>query len=167
MCRRLVEAGVPFVNFQWLAPREYYYNWDCHVDNFRALKEYLLPPLDQALSALLADLEARDLLSQTLVVIASDMGRTPRIGDALSPTGRNHWNMCQTALLAGGGIRGGQLYGASDQIAAYPKDRPVRPEHLAATIYRALGIDHDLWAYDSQRRPYHLLDEGHPLPLFG
>ena len=167
MCRRLVEAGVPFVNFQWLAPREYYYNWDCHVDNFRALKEYLLPVLDQALSALLADLEVRGLLDETLVVVSSDMGRTPRVGDALSPTGRNHWNMCQTALLAGGGIRGGQVYGASDRVAAYPIDQPVRPEHLAATVYRALGIYDDLWAYDAQHRPYHLLEEGHPLPLFG
>ncbi len=167
MCRRLVEAGVPFVNFQWLAPREYYYNWDCHVDNFRALKDYLLPVLDQALSALLSDLEARGLLDETLVVISSDMGRTPRVGDALSPTGRNHWNMCQTALLAGAGIHGGQLYGASDRHAAFPKDQPVRPEHIAATIYKAMGIYDDLWAYDAQRRPYQLLEEGHPLPLFG
>jgi len=166
MCRRLVEAGVPFVNFQWLAPREYYYNWDCHVDNFRALKDYLLPVLDQALSALLGDLESRGLLEETLVVITSDMGRTPRVGDALSPTGRNHWNMCQTALLAGGGIRGGQLFGASDRHAAYPVDQPVRPEHIAATVYKAMGIYDDLWAVDAQRRPYHLLEGGHPLPLF-
>ena len=68
--------------------------------------------------------------------------------------------------MAGGGVRGGQVYGASDRIAAYPKDQPVRPEHLAATVYRAMGIDEDLWAYDAQRRPYHLLEEGHPLPLF-
>ncbi|MBI3866294.1 MAG: DUF1501 domain-containing protein [Planctomycetia bacterium] len=167
MCRRLVEAGIPFINFQWLAPREYYYNWDCHVDNFRALKDHLLPVLDQALSALLADLDSRGLLEETLVVVTSDMGRTPRVGDAISPTGRNHWNLCQTALLAGAGIRGGQLYGASDRIAAYPLDRPVRPEHLAATIYQALGIYDNLWANDVQGRPYHLLDAGHPLPLFG
>ena len=167
MCRRLVEAGVPFVNFQWLAPREYYYNWDCHVDNFRALKNYLLPVLDRALSTLLMDLHERGLLDETLVVIGSDMGRTPRVGDTLSPTGRNHWNMCQTALLAGAGIRGGQVYGASDKIAAYPKDRPVRPEHIAATIYEALGIYNDLWTNDAQQRPYHLLEEGHPLSLFG
>jgi hypothetical protein len=167
MCRRLVEAGVPFVNWQWMQPREYFYNWDTHVENFRALKDHLLPPLDQALSALLTDLEQRGLLDETLVVISSDMGRTPRVGDALSPSGRNHWNFCQTAVLAGGGIRGGQTFGASDAIAAYPKDRPVRPEHIAATIYQALGIYDNLWAYDTLQRPFHLLEEGHPLPLFG
>ena len=75
--------------------------------------------------------------------------------------------MCQTALLAGAGIRGGQVYGASDKMAAYPKDRPVRPEHIAATIYESLGIYDDLWTYDAQQLPYHLLEEGHPLPLFG
>jgi hypothetical protein len=167
MCRRLVEAGVPFVNFQWLAPREYYYNWDCHVENFRALREHLLPVFDRTLSTLLIDLDERGLLDETLVVIASDMGRTPRIGDALSPTGRGHWNFCQTALLAGGGIRGGQVYGASDDIAAYPRENPVRPEHIAATVYDALGIYDDLWARDAQQRPYHLLEHGTPLPLFG
>lgn len=167
LCRRLVEAGVPFINLQWLAPREYFYNWDTHVENFRALKHHLLPPLDQALSALLSDLHERGLLDETLVVIGSDMGRTPRVGDALSPSGRNHWNFCQTVLFAGGGIRGGQVYGPSDQIAAYPKDNPVRPEDIAATIYDALGIYDDLWATDAQGRPYHLLDEGQPLPLVG
>jgi hypothetical protein len=168
MCRRLIEAGVPFVNWQGMQPREYYYNWDTHVENFRALKDHLLPVFDQAFSALVADLNERGLLDQTLVVITSDMGRTPRVGDALSRTGRNHWNFCQTVVLAGGGIRGGQLYGASDRIAAYPKDHPVRPEHIAATIYEALGIYDDLWAFDStQQRQYHLLEHGRPLPLFG
>jgi hypothetical protein len=167
MCRRLVEAGVPFVNFQWLAPREYFYNWDCHVDNFRALKEHLLPVFDRTISTLLADLAERGLLDETLVVIASDMGRTPRVGDALSPTGRNHWNFCQTAVLAGGGVLGGQVYGASDSIAAYPADRPVRPEDIAATIYEALGIYGDLWVTDRQDRPYHLLEHGQPLAVFG
>ena len=167
LCRRLIEAGVPFVNLQWLAPREYYYNWDCHVDNFKALKNYLLPVLDRALSALLADLHERGLLDETLVVIGSDMGRTPKVGDALSPTGRNHWNFCQTALFAGAGIRGGQLYGSSDSIAAYPKDSPVRPEDIAATIYKSLGIADNLWATDALGRPYHLLEEGRPLALFG
>jgi hypothetical protein len=167
LCRRLVEAGVPFINFQWLAPREYYYNWDTHQQNFRALAEYLLPPFDRAISTLLSDLDQRGLLAETLVVIGSDMGRNPRVGDALSPSGRNHWNFCQTALLAGAGIRGAAVYGSSDKIAAYPKDNPVRPEHIAATVYDALGIYGDLWARDALGRPYHLLEEGHPLPLTG
>jgi uncharacterized protein DUF1501 len=166
MCRRLVEAGIPFVNWQWMQPREYFYNWDTHIENFRALKDHLLPLLDQALSALLTDLAERGLLDETLVVISSDMGRTPRVGDALSPSGRNHWNFCQTAVLAGGGIRGGQVYGRSDKIAAYPIDGHVRPEHIAATVYEALGIYDNLVATDSLGRPYHLLEEGHPLPLF-
>lgn len=165
MCRRLVEAGVPFVNWQWMQPKEYYYNWDTHVENFRALKDHLLPLFDQAFSALVTDLHERGLLSETLIVITSDMGRTPRVGDALSTTGRNHWNFCQTAVFAGGGVHGGRLYGASDKIAAYPTDNPVRPEHVAATVYEALGIYDDLWAYDAQQRPYHLLEDGHPMPL--
>ncbi|MEX0714492.1 MAG: DUF1501 domain-containing protein [Pirellulales bacterium] len=74
---------------------------------------------------------------------------------------------CQTALFAGGGIRGGQVFGASDKIAAYPKDQPVQPEHVAATVYDALGIYDDLWVHDAQQRPSHLLENGHPLPLFG
>jgi hypothetical protein len=167
LCRRLVEAGIPFVNLQWMAPRNYFYNWDTHVENFRALRECLLPDFDRAFSALLWDLQERGLLEETLVVVASDMGRTPRVGDTLSPSGRNHWNMCQTVLFAGGGVRGGQLYGASDAIAAYPKDNPARPEHVAATIYQALGLYDSLWARDAQGRPYHLLEQGHPLPLFG
>ena len=167
MCRRLVEAGVPFVNFQWLSPREYHYNWDTHVENFRALKTLQLPALDQALSSLLLDLEERGLLETTLVVVASDMGRTPKVGDPLSSTGRNHWNYCQTALLAGGGIQGGQIYGASDKIGAYPIDSPVQPEHIAATVYDALGIYDNLWATNFLEQPFHLLEKGHPLPLFG
>lgn len=139
-------------------------NWDCHVDNFRALKEYLLPAFDRAI---MMDLAERGLLDETLVVIGSDMGRNPRVWDALSSSGRNHWNFCQTAVLAGAGIGGGQLYGSSDKIAAYPKEHPVRPEDIAATVYVALGIYEDLWARDAFGRPYHLLEEGRPLPLWG
>jgi hypothetical protein len=167
LCRRLVEAGVPFINWQWMQPKEYYYNWDTHVENFRALKDHLLPVFDRAFSALIGDLAERGLLDETLVVISSDMGRTPRVGDTLSPTGRNHWNFCQTAVFAGGGVRGGRLYGASDKIAAYPADSPVRPEHVAATVYQSLGIYDNLWATDPLGRPFHLLEDGHPLPLFG
>ena len=140
-----------------------------HADeqNFRALKTLQLPALDHALSTLLLDLEERGLLETTLVVVCSDMGRTPKVGDPLSSTGRNHWNYCQTALLAGGGIRGGQVYGASDKIGAYPLDQPVQPEHIAATVYDALGIYNDLWATNFLGQPFHLLEKGHPLPLFG
>ena len=96
------------------------------------------------------------------------MGRTPKLGDPRSrgsgaaEPGRDHWTHCQTALLAGGGIRGGQVYGSSDKIGAYPADRPVGPEHIVHTIYHAMGI-HDLEAIDNQNRPYNLLSEGKPL----
>ena len=101
------------------------------------------------------------------------MGRTPKIGDPRSggnsaaEPGRDHWTHCQTALLAGGGIRGGQAYGSSDKIAAYPADKPVGPEHVAHTIYHAMGMD-DMMATDNQDRPFHVLEEGKPLiSLFG
>ena len=82
--------------------------------------------------------------TETLVVISSDMGRTPKVGDALSPTGRNHWNLCQTALLAGGGVRGGQVYGASDRIAAFPKDQPVQPVSKERRVRRERLVSEDL-----------------------
>jgi uncharacterized protein (DUF1501 family) len=175
MARRLVEAGVPFITVYWYHDYEEDKRrgclggaWDTHWKNFSCLRDYLLPAFDQPFAALLADLAERGLLDQTLVVVNSEMGRTPKLGDHRSggtgaaEPGRDHWTHCQTALLAGGGIRGGQVYGSSDKIAAYPADRPVGPEHLLHTIYHAMGI-HDLAAVDNQDRPYGLLDEGSPL----
>jgi hypothetical protein len=180
MARRLVEAGVPFVTMHWL----YNYDedkkrgclggaWDTHWKNFSCLRDHLLPQFDRPFATLLQDLDERGLLDQTLVVVTSEMGRTPKIGDRRSggasaaEPGRDHWTHCQTALLAGGGIRGGQVYGCSDRIAAYPADKPVGPEHLAHTIYHAMGLD-DMIAYDNQNRPFHVLEEGEPLTsLFG
>ena len=116
------------------------------------LKEkYCLPPLDQAYSALLEDLSARGLLDETLVVMLGEFGRTPKINPA---QGRDHWGACQVVVLAGGGIRGGQVYGASDAHAAYPKHNPVSPEDLIATMYHALGIPPDSLIYDRERRPH-------------
>lgn len=175
LARRLVEAGVPFVTVNW--HNDYDEDkrrgclggaWDTHWKNFSCLKDYLLPQFDQPFAALLADLHQRGLLDETLIVVTSEMGRTPKLGDPRSggsgaaEPGRDHWTYCQTVLLAGGGIRGGQAYGSSDKIGAYPADKPVGPEHIAHTVYHAMGI-HDLIAHDNQNRPYHLLDEGEPL----
>lgn len=175
MARRLVEAGVPFVTVYWFNDYEEDKRrgclggaWDTHWKNFSCLQDYLLPRFDRPFAALLADLHERGLLEETLVLVTSEMGRTPKVGDPRSggkeaaEPGRDHWTHCQTALLAGGGVRGGQVYGSSDRIAAYPADRPVGPEHIAHTVYHAMGI-RDLSARDHQNRPYHLLDEGEPL----
>jgi hypothetical protein len=157
MARRLVEAGARFVTVAWDTVDGY--SWDSHVHS-NDVRQHLLPGLDQALSALLADLEDRGLLDETLVVCLGEMGRTPRI----TPNGgRNHWSMLFPALLAGGGIRGGTVYGRSDRDAAWPLERPVRPEDLAATIYHALGIDPHQAIIDPQGRPVALLEGAEPL----
>jgi uncharacterized protein (DUF1501 family) len=123
-----------------------------------------IPPLDQAYSALLEDLAQRGLLDETLVVAVGEFGRTPRIN---AEQGRDHWGACQSALLAGGGVRGGQVYGASDKIAAYVKDNPVSPADLLATVYHAFGLPPDALIHDRENRP-HALTDGKPVTaLFG
>jgi hypothetical protein len=175
LARRLLEAGVPFVCVHWTTP-EYsplVANWDTHGDNFLHLKRDLLPVFDALLSSMLEDLDQRGLLEETLVVAVGEMGRTPKCADPRTSgtkygPGRDHWVGCQFALLAGGGIRGGRVYGSSDRIAAYPKDDVVWPGDLAATVYHALGIPRDRLVHaDREGRPVSLLDEGEPLPLFG
>ena len=126
----------------------------------------LLPEFDRGFSALLEDLAQRGLLDSTLLLVTSEMGRRPKIGDprsgGISGAGRDHWTYCLTNLMAGGGIRGGQTYGSSDKFGEYPADRRVTPADIAHTIYQAMGIQ-DLTAMDNQNRPYNLLDEGKPL----
>jgi hypothetical protein len=146
LARRLVEAGVPLVTVYSFGNRD----WDTHSANFSTLKNTLLPPTDQGLTALLEDLSNRGLLEETLVVWMSDMGRTPRINHE---AGRDHWSFCYSILLAGGGIRGGQVYGSSDRAAAYPSTNPVSPADVAATIYHCLGIDSRAHFTDQQGRP--------------
>jgi hypothetical protein len=114
-----------------------------------------IPPLDRACSALLHDLGQRGLLDETLVAAVGEFGRTPKIN---ADAGRDHWGACQSALLAGGGIRGGQVYGASDKQAAYVKDNPVSPPDFLATIYHALGLSPDAEVRDRDGRPYRLCD---------
>lgn len=160
--RRMIEAGARFVTVQWEAPDGY--SWDSHITS-ADLKQYLMPALDQTYSALLEDLEVRGLLDETLVVLVSEIGRTPTATDQW---GRGHWSYVFPALLAGGGIQGGIAYGRSDKDAAYPADRPTSPADLAATVFTALGIDPELRLADPQGRPVPLVDGGRPLAeLFG
>jgi len=172
LARRLVEAGVPFVTVFWKENEQLSSRcksaggWDTHGNNFNCLKDSLLPEFDRAYSALLEDLAQRGLLDETLVMVTSEMGRKPRIGDPRSGgvdgAGRDHWTHCLTDVLAGGGIRGGQVYGSSDRFAEYPSDHPITPADVTKTVYHAMGID-DLEARDREGRPYNLLSEGRPL----
>ena len=127
---------------------------------------WCLPRLDEALSALIVDLEERGLLERTLVVVGGEFGRTPRINASGANPGRQHWPSCFSAIVAGGGVRGGMVYGESDKFAAYVKDKPVRPQDLGATIYHALGVPLDLrLGKDGFTRP---ISSGEPiLDLFG
>ena len=140
--------------------------WDTHGNNFDCLKEDLLPEFDRGFSALIEDLAQRGLLDETLVLVTSEMGRQPKIGDprsgGQSGAGRDHWTHCLTDLLAGGGIRGGQTYGSSDRYGEYPADQPVTPADITKTVYHAMGI-HDLDAFDNQGRPYNLLADGNAI----
>lgn len=177
LARRLVEAGVPFVTVFWMGDEQAAKKrkcasgggWDTHGNNFGCLKEDLLPQFDRGFSALIEDLASRGLLEQTLVLVTSEMGRKPKIGDprsgGVTGAGRDHWTHCLTDVMAGGGIRGGQTYGASDRFGEYPADNPVTPADVTKTVYHAMGIT-DLTATDPQGRPYQLLDDAEPLPLF-
>ncbi len=172
LARRLVEAGVPFVTVFWkeneaIADKcKSAGGWDTHGNNFNCLKENLLPEFDRAFSALVEDLAARGLLSRTLLLVTSEMGRTPRIGDprsgGTSGAGRDHWTHCMSVLLAGGGIVGGQVHGSSDRRGEYPAGHPVTPAHIAKTVYHAMGV-HDLTATAGDGRVYNLLEEGEAL----
>ncbi|MEO6810019.1 MAG: DUF1501 domain-containing protein, partial [Isosphaeraceae bacterium] len=162
MARRLIEAGVHLVTVNWHDDHQNF--WDTHSDNFNQLKNRLMPPADQGFSALLDDLSDRGLLDETLVVWAGEFGRTPRINPANN--GREHWPRCYPAVLAGGGIQGGQVYGASDRWAAYPTRDPVSPDDIGATIFHALGIDPASEVLDPLGRPMRI-NTGSPLvPLF-
>lgn len=156
LARRLVEAGTRFVT----TVNGPSITWDTHKDNFNGLKNRLVPPMEQAYAALLDDLEERGLLDTTLVVWMGEFGRTPKINiDA----GRDHWPGCYSVLLAGGGVRGGQVIGASDSIGAFPKDRPTTPAEIHATMYAALGYDVRSITYQSSDGRPIALTEGLPM----
>jgi hypothetical protein len=164
IARRLVEVGVRFVNVTWdlfwdRVPIDYDC-WDTHTRNFSILRDNNLPQFDQTYSALLEDLEDRGLLDETLVVVLSEMGRSPRVN---ANAGRDHWTFCYATWLAGGGVRGGTVYGASDAHAAYVRDRPVTPADICATIYECLGIDPDMTVPDRSGRPIPVARGGQPI----
>ncbi|MCH8923968.1 MAG: DUF1501 domain-containing protein [Planctomycetes bacterium] len=170
MARRLAEVGVPFISVFWKGDAEAAKarkcksggGWDTHGNNFECLQKWLLPQFDRAFSALIEDLNDRGLLDQTLVLVNSEMGRKPKIGDPRSGgtkgAGRDHWTHCMSAVLAGGGVRGGRTYGSSDAHAGYPADLPVAPEDIAKTVYRAMGITDLTVERQGQKVP--LLAEG-------
>lgn len=167
LSRRLIEAGVPIVQ----ANMGRMNNWDTHNKNCKSLKERLLPPLDQAVSALFDDLAERNLFDETLVVMVGEFSRTPKLGGNLGtpsfdPDGRDHWAGVFFAVLAGGGVRGGQVIGKSDKIAAYPASQAYYPSDLGATIYRALGVDLATQVRDRLDRPIRLNDGQVIAPLF-
>jgi hypothetical protein len=175
LARRLVERDALFVTVNWdddtrfdkVSP-----HWDTHHQNFPKLKEGLCPVFDGAFSAFVEDLHDRGLLETTLVVALGEFGRTPRIGlvtqnGMTEKTGRDHWPHAFTALLAGGGVRGGQVYGSTNPTGGYVADRPVSPADLAATILAHLGIDHSETWYDPFQRMQRPLSEGRPLRDLG
>ena len=163
LARRLVESGVNFVTVFDGERNGQDANWDSHEKIFPRHKQ-LIPPADQGFSALIEDLAARGLLESTLVVAMGEFGRTPKIN---AIAGRDHWPDCYSVVLAGGGVRGGAIHGASDKIGAYPDRDPVLPADLAATIFWRFGIDPAQEIHDQTGRPIRLAD-GQPLAsLFG
>jgi uncharacterized protein (DUF1501 family) len=158
LARRLVERGVRFVTVYDKSVNGQLENWDAHANVFARLKSDLLPPADQALAALVDDLEARGLLEETLVIALGEFGRTPRVN---TTGGRDHWPYVSSAVLAGGGVRGGTVFGSSDKLGARPDADPVTPADLAATLFWRFGLDPASTVDDLTGRPYRLA-EGRP-----
>ncbi len=160
LARRLVEAGVPLLRVNWVRVKGALNNghWDTHGKNTAAMKQ-LMPLMDQTYSALLEDLGDRGLLDDTLVVWTGEFGRTPKLN---AGGGRDHWGNVFSVALAGGGVRGGIVHGASDQIGGYPRDGRVLPEDLTATIFHCLGISHHSEIHDTLGRPL-AITRGQPI----
>lgn len=153
LATRLVASGVKFVTLQMGG-------WDTHANNFTSLKEKLLPPFDAGLSALLKGLEAKGLLDSTVVYVTGEFGRTPKINSRAAEGGRDHYPRCMWMLMAGGGIRGGQVLGQSDEKASAPANEGFKPDDVAATFYHTLGIDPKQEYHTSSGRPITLVREG-------
>jgi uncharacterized protein (DUF1501 family) len=153
LARRLIEAGVQFVTVTSGG-------WDTHQNNFKSLKDRLLPAMDQGYAALLRDLSDRGMLDNTLVVWMGDFGRTPKIN---SSAGRDHWASAGVVCMGGGGVQTGQVVGATSALAEFVTDSPVTPQDVAATIYHALGVPLHTWYKTQDGRPVELVPEGKPV----
>lgn len=153
LSRRLVEAGVSIVRINWtrIKDKPNQGGWDTHASHNQACKDFLMPMMDQAYSALLQDLEQRGLLDETLVVWLGEFGRTPRFN---ANGGRDHWGKVFSIAMAGGGIRGGVVHGASDRDAAFPAEGRVEPRDIMATIFHCLGYQAETEIHDSLGRPF-------------
>jgi hypothetical protein len=157
--RRLVEEGVRLVTVFWDEFQEANSAWDTHIHQYDRLKNVLLPGFDQAYSMLLDDLDARGMLDETLIVCLSEHGRTPTLNKAVGG-GREHWSWAYCALMAGAGIRRGQVLGSTDSVAGYPRERPVSPKDILRTIYHLLGVDPHTELQDRLGRPIPLVAGG-------
>jgi hypothetical protein len=156
LARRLVEAGVTYVVVN--AGREA--SWDTHANNFQQLRDVLLPPMDQGVSALLRDLDQRGLLDEVLVLVAGEMGRTPLVNAA---AGRDHWTTAYSVFIAGGGLTRGQVLGSTTPDARDPASRPVTVHEILATVYHQLGIDPELVLVDTLGKPTPILPDARPI----
>jgi hypothetical protein len=156
LARRLIEAGVTYIVVN--AGREA--SWDTHANNFKSLKDVLLPPMDRGVSALLRDLDERGLLDEVLVLVAGEMGRTPIVNSA---AGRDHWTTAYSIFMAGGGLTRGQVLGSTTPDAHYPANRPVTVHEIVATVYNQLGVDPGTLLVDALGQPIRILPEGRPL----
>jgi len=172
LARRLAEAGTAVTTVYINTPKngQEFTNWDDHIMNagrpghFGDFMKVRLPYLDQALSALIEDIFKRDLDKRIMVVVMGEFGRTPRLSYNKNGTGRDHWPQAYTALVSGGGLRMGQVVGATSAKAEYPAERPYTPQDLLATVYRHLCIDYRRTFTDYAGRPIHLLADGEPIP---
>ncbi len=156
--RRLVEAGGRFITVFWDEFGLAGTGWDTHWDHFPRMKDELLPGLDRTFSGLLLDLDRRGLLDETLVVLLSEHGRTPKLSMG-NGGGRDHWSRCYSVVMAGGGVARGAVVGRSDKIASDPAERRVSPKDILATIYHLLGIDPGMTIADLQGRPMALIPD--------
>ncbi len=160
LARRMAQTGVPFTLVNYTLTQHHGQDWDTHVNNFGLMRDTLLPPMDLAVSTLLDDLEERGLLDTTLVAVFGEFGRTPQIN---AQGGRDHWAKVCSVMLAGGGLKRGQVVGSSTKAGDIPLDRPIHFNDVLATIYQQLGVKTDEVFYDQLQRPIAVLAQGQPI----
>ncbi|MFP6676362.1 MAG: DUF1501 domain-containing protein [Pirellulaceae bacterium] len=171
LARRLAAAGAAVVNIYFNTPKNgpEFTNWDDHIMNagrpghFGKYMRVRLPFMDQALATLIDDIHQRGLEKKILVVVVGEFGRTPRLSNNANGTGRDHWPQAYSAVVSGGGLRMGQVIGATNSKAEYPVEKPYTPQDLLATVYRHLGVDYQQKLNDFNGRPVYILDKGRPI----